>query len=209
MAEQPDKRNETVETAAGVCVVLLATLLGICNVKDGNIVQSMQATKAEEFDKYAYYQARKLRKELAEATADVLLARAPGDTETFSEPADSNPASEARTLSYAQARGERAARHLKTAARQLEEMKKLLADADECKARYATLSKQDDQFDLCEASLAIALALFGVTILLKRWWMFVVALFPAALGIAMGLAGFLGWETETMPVISQLIQLIT
>lgn len=209
MAEESNEKSATVETIAGVCIVLLATMLGICNVKDGNIVQTMQATKAEEFDKYAYYQARKLRMELALATVDQLMARAPGDTETFTEPVPNSEPKVNRTISFKDARWETAERHRKIAAKQEEEMKKLLAEAKELETGYKTLNKQDDQFDLCEAALAISLALFGVTILLKRWWMFLVALFPAVLGVIMGLAGFLNWETENIPVISQFIQLLT
>ncbi len=41
-----------------VTVAVLATFLGICNVKDGNIVQGMQAAQADKIDSWGYYQAR-------------------------------------------------------------------------------------------------------------------------------------------------------
>jgi hypothetical protein len=60
-----------------VLVAVLATFLGICNVKDDNIVQGMQAAQADEIDLWGYDQARNIREEIALATVEqLLLARA-------------------------------------------------------------------------------------------------------------------------------------
>ena len=50
-----------------IAVALLATFMGICKVKDDNIVQAMQQAQADKLDHWAFYQARNLRQEVAEA----------------------------------------------------------------------------------------------------------------------------------------------
>ena len=58
------------------------------------------------------------------------------------------------------------------------------------------------------ATLAISLALMGVTALTKRWWLFFVSLVPAAFGFYMGIAGFLGINTDVGPI-KALIRLLS
>src|ERR1043166_4248271 len=53
--------------AVAVTVALLATFMGICKVKDDNIVQAMQQAQADKIDHWAFYQARNLREEVAKA----------------------------------------------------------------------------------------------------------------------------------------------
>ena len=54
-------------TRVAVTVALLATFLGICKVKDDNIVQGMQQAQADRIDHWAFYQARNIRQEVAQA----------------------------------------------------------------------------------------------------------------------------------------------
>src|SRR5215468_9152693 len=68
--------NARLSTVVAVTVAILATFMGICKVKDDNIVQAMQQAQADKIDHWAFYQARNLRQEIAEATAVQLeLAR--------------------------------------------------------------------------------------------------------------------------------------
>src|SRR5947199_4114728 len=55
-------------TWVAITVALLATFMGICKVKDDNIVQAMQQAQADKIDHWAFYQARNVREELARAT---------------------------------------------------------------------------------------------------------------------------------------------
>ena len=52
----------------------------------------------------------------------------------------------------------------------------------------------DDQFDLSDAMLALAISLMAVTALTQKRWLCVLALFPTVFGVIMGLAGLLGWH---------------
>ena len=71
-----EPRANRLNAAVAITVAVLATFMGICKVKDDNIVQAMQQAQADKLDHWAFYQARNLRQEIAEATAVQLdLAR--------------------------------------------------------------------------------------------------------------------------------------
>src|ERR1700720_4088229 len=67
-------------TLVAISVALLATFMGICKVKDDNIVQAMQQAQADKIDNYSWYQARNIREEVAKATVAQLTAQAAGAT---------------------------------------------------------------------------------------------------------------------------------
>ena len=57
--------------------------------------------------------------------------------------------------------------------------------------------RQGDSTGLAEMGLDdLALAMMGVTALIKKRWLFWMALIPAAIGVAMGVAGFCGADTS-------------
>ena len=71
------QRNARLNAMVAVMVAMLATFLGICNVKDDNIVQGMQAAQAEKIDLWGFYQARNIREQVALGAVDQMtLARA-------------------------------------------------------------------------------------------------------------------------------------
>lgn len=73
---QREARSARLNSAVAVTVAVLATFMGICKVKDGNIVQAMQQAQADKIDHWVFYQARNLRQGMAEAAATLLeLAR--------------------------------------------------------------------------------------------------------------------------------------
>src|SRR5258707_7451389 len=75
------KSSRKLNTLVAIPVALLATFMGICKVKDDNIVQAMQQAQADKIDNYSWYQARNIREEIAKATVAELTAQsaaAPG-----------------------------------------------------------------------------------------------------------------------------------
>ena len=68
-----DARARRLNSWVAVTVALLATFMGICKVKDDNIVQAMQQAQADKIDDWSFYQARNIRQEVAQATLDQLL----------------------------------------------------------------------------------------------------------------------------------------
>ena len=65
--------------------------------------------------------------------------------------------------------------------------------AEQDQKDYDSGNYRDDQFDLSDALLAIAIALLAVTALTHQRWLYFVALTPTGFGAVMGLAGLLGW----------------
>jgi hypothetical protein len=171
-----DRSKARLNAAVAVTVALLATFMAICKVKDDNIVQAMQQAQADKVDHWGYYQARNIRQEVAEATAlQLRLAR------------QGRPAAE--VAGYDEA----IARYDKLAADQSKKKDEVKAQAEQDQKQYDALNFRDDQFDLSDALLAIAVALMAVTALTGLWPLFWTALVPTFFGVLMGLAGLLGW----------------
>src|SRR5258706_19265 len=62
--EQTEARAARLNAAVAITVAVLATFMGICKVKDDNIVQAMQQAQADKVDHWSYYQARNVRQEV-------------------------------------------------------------------------------------------------------------------------------------------------
>ena len=172
-----DRATARLTTHVAITVALLATFLGVCKVKDDNIVQAMEEAQADKLDHWAFYQARNLREELAKATATQLrlaAASAPGGHEA----------------EYREA----IASYERLAADQAQKKEELRAQAERDQKTYNALNYRDDQFDLSDALLALAISLLAMTALTHKRWLFWLALVPTGFGVVMGLAGLLGWH---------------
>src|SRR5712671_6468905 len=92
--EGPKKPKAHLNTWVAISVALLATFMGICKVKDDNIVQAMQQAQADKIDNYSWYQARNIREEVAKSTVAQLTAQA------TAAPPQAKPAFEAQIKIY-------------------------------------------------------------------------------------------------------------
>jgi len=61
-------------------------------------------------------------------------------------------------------------------------------------AEYDRLNRHDDQFDMADACFSLTIALYSITALTRKRWLFALAAGLMAVGISLGLAGFVGWE---------------
>ena len=163
-----------------VAVAIIATFMGICNVKDGNIVQAMQQAQADKIDNWNFYQSRNIREEVMHATAAELGALS-ATVPAAGRAAFDTVAARYRILADEQARKKDAVK----------------ADAEAAQKRYDELNYHDDQFDLADAMLAIAISLLAITSLTHKRWLFAAAMVPSAIGFVMGLAGLLGWRIHS------------
>ncbi|HIV73163.1 MAG TPA: DUF4337 domain-containing protein [Candidatus Aquabacterium excrementipullorum] len=170
------RRKSWINPAVGVTVALLATFTGICKVKDDNIVQAMQQAQADKVDHWGFYQARNMREEVAKAELVQLRLQA------AVQPAGAR-------VSYDQAIAQYEAL-VKDQTVKKEELKR---QAAQDQATYDALNFHDDQFDLSDALIAIAISLLAITSLTQLRWLFALSLVPAGFGILMGLSGLLGW----------------
>ena len=171
-----DKRNEKLNGFVAVTVAILATFLGIFNVKDDNIVQAMLAAQAEKLDMWNFYQARNIREEIMISTHEQLKLARQGRT----DPAELASYSDAITRYEAMAKSQNTrAQTLKT-------------QAEQAQTTYDALNYRDDQFDLAEAAIALAIALLAVTALTHIWWLYWLAMVPSVFGVVIGVAGLFG-----------------
>ncbi len=162
-----------------ITVAVLATFMGICKVKDDNIVQAMQQAQADKLDHWSYYQARVIRKEVAEATAQQMaLAQ-------ISAPPAAVAAYRSAQLHYQGMAAEQEQKRLQAQ-----------AQAEQDQKNYDALNYRDDQFDLSDALLAIAIAMLAVTALTGLWPLYLTTLLPTFFGVWMGLAGLNGWHVH-------------
>jgi hypothetical protein len=182
-----DARARRLNAWVAVTVALLATFMGICKVKDDNIVQAMQQAQADKLDHWSFYQARNIRQEVAQSALDELLAT------QATAPATAKPALEPAI-----------ARYRALVADQKAKKDSVRTQAAEDQRTYDALNYRDDQFDLSDALTAIAISLLALTSLTQKRWLFAVAMIPTVLGVFMGVAGLAGWHVHP-GAISQLL----
>jgi hypothetical protein len=170
-----DRAALRLNTLVAITVAILATFMGICKVKDDNIVQAMQQAQANKLDHWAFYQARNIREEVARSTLVQLHLAKTG------RPPAEQPA-------YANA----IASYEKLVDEQRKKKDELKALADQDQKEYDAANFHDDQFDLSDALLAIAISLLAVTALTHQRWLYFAALIPTVFGIMMGISGLTG-----------------
>ena len=169
--------NARLGTWVAITVALLATFLGVCKVKDDNIVQAMQQAQADRLDHWNFYQARNIREEVASAAAAQLKLAAAG------APAAEQDGYRAAIKSYDA-----------LVADQATKKEALLLQAEQDQRTYDGLNYRDDQFDLSDTLVALAISLLALTALTHKQWLYWLALLPTIGGVVMGLAGLVGWR---------------
>jgi hypothetical protein len=183
---EPNEKLSRLNAAVAITIALIATFTGICKVKDDNIVQAMQQAQADKIDHWAFYQARNVREELARAALVQLRLQA------VDRPAQHAEYQAAIAQYEALARDQ--------AQKKAELQKQAAADQE----NYDALNFRDDQFDLSDAAVAIAIALLAIAALTQFWWLYLLALLPAGFGVVMGLAGLAGWTLHPTALVKLL-----
>ena len=175
MSEITETIQETIEKAGesklnakiALLVAITATFMALCNVKDGNVVQAMSQAQARGVDAWSYYQAKSTKQAIAEDALDQLKAT-------------NNPANTELIHKYE----EKIARYDK-------EKAEIKAQAEGFEKEYDDINVFDDQFDMTEAFLTIAMTMFGITALTQNQSLFYFACLVSGSGIVLGLAAFL------------------
>jgi DNA repair ATPase RecN len=179
--EAQESADSRLHSAIALLVAITATFMALSGVKAGNLGQAMAESQASMVNSWSYFQAKSTKQNLAEATlAQLQVQRALGAT----------------TLTPAMLADldNRITRYEANVKRYEAEKNEIRLQAEGHQANYARLNQHDDQFDLSDASLSVAIALFGITALTKKRWLLVFALAFMAFGVLFGVAGFLRWE---------------
>ncbi len=182
------KDSDRLNSWVAVAIALLAAFMGICSIKDGNIVQNMQQSQAKSIDTWNYYQAKNIRQDIYQATADQLRTQGAQQTALTTTSAFAKEADVYQNL--AQKEGK--------------EKGDLKTQAENFDKDYDKYNFHDDQFDLSDATLSLAISLLAVTALTKKRWLFAIAMIPAIFGIIMGLSGLFGWNFHPSALINPL-----
>jgi Domain of unknown function (DUF4337) len=168
-----DKR---LNNMVAITVVILSVFMAVSKIKDDNIVQAMQKAKSESVDAWTEYQSSRIKLHVDENGLATLRALQTGVTIDRAV-ADKQVADyEADIAKYTQ------------------RSKETMAKAKALEAEYDRLNFRDDQFDLSDAFLSIAIALAAVAALADTFWLLYVAWGSGGFGVLMGAAGFIGWN---------------
>jgi hypothetical protein len=171
-------RESRLNNVVAVMVTITASFMALCNVKDGNVVHAMAQAQANSVDAWAYYQSKSTKQHLAESVVDQL---------GIQRDVTGSLSPEGRALV-----DRKIAEYAAKARLYDSEKAEIKRNAEAFQKQYDALNLHDDQFDMAEAALSIAIALFGVTALTHKRWLLAVALVIAGFGTVLGLAGFLG-----------------
>jgi hypothetical protein len=175
-AKEAKRFGKSLNDLVAVTVVILTVFMAISKTKDDNINQAMQKAKADSVDAWAEYQFSRVKLHV-----------------------DENGLHQLRLLeSTGQVNKEIAA---KQAAEYEADIKKYegrsketRAKAERLEAEYERLNFRDDQFDLSDVFLSIAIAVAAVAALVDNFLLLYFGWASGALGIVFGTAGFAGWN---------------
>ncbi len=172
-ARAEDKR---LNNLVAVTVVLLTVFMAITKTKDDNINQAMQKAKADAVDAWAEYQFARVKLHVDEnGLAQLRLLETTGTID--------------KALAAKQA-AEYDADIKKYEGRSNETR----AKAEGLEAEYNRLNFRDDQFDMSDVFLSIAVAVSAVAALVDSFALLYFAWGSGAIGLAFGIAGFAGWN---------------
>ena len=155
-------------------MVVLTVFLAVCKVKDDNIVQAMQKALLTSVDAWTEYQAARIKLHVDENALSTLRLL------------------ETRRLRRQGARGQAGGG---IRGRHQEIPGALARDAGQGRGlekEYERLNFRDDQFDISDAFVSIAIALAAVAALVEAYWLLMVAWGSGGLGLLFGVAGFAG-----------------
>jgi hypothetical protein len=171
-----EAKGKALNRRVAVTVVVLSVFLGIMKIKDDNLVQAMQQAKADAVDTWGEYQATKMKLHITESSIDELTLLG-----AMARP-DQRAAFGARLDAL---RGR--------AAKYQSEVPVLAARAKGFEKLYDDLNYHDDQFDMCDALVSIAVSTAAVAALTESASVLYVSWAFGGFGVLMGLSGFFGW----------------
>jgi len=171
---EKDSKNRLNNWVA-VSVAILAAFMAVTKVKDDNIVQAMLQAQSSAVDTWSEYQSTRLKQHMMELGKDQAQAL--------------RSAAQAQTAPQLD---EQVKHYDSEINRYTQESKDLQDKAHGFEAQYDALNFRDDQFDLSDAALSVALAMLAVTALTGKRWLLWASLAFAGLGLIMGLAGLFG-----------------
>ncbi|AMK25380.1 DUF4337 domain-containing protein [Sphingobium sp. TKS] len=168
-----EAKDKTLNRRVAMTVVILSVAMGLCNIKDGNIVQAMQQAKADSVDRWSEYQATRTKWHIARTAQSEIALIFDGKTSPMA--ATTLVSLQGEIVKY------QAAAPL------------LARQAQQFSDRYDALNVHDDQFDASDALISTAISIAAVAALAESSGALIAAWLFGAMGLFMGLCGFAGW----------------
>ncbi len=159
--------NSKINAMVAIMVAITATFMGLCNVKDGNIVQAMDQAQAKSIDSWSYFQAKSTKQAIAENSLKILKAQNASLNEAIIKDFE------------------------KEIARYEKEKAEIKTKAENFEKAYDDNNLFDDQFDMTDALLTISIAMFGITALTQKKWLLYFATGISLIGITLGITAFM------------------
>jgi len=175
-AKDGKRENKTLSDLVAVTVVVLSVFMAISKTKDDNINQAMQKAKSDAVNAWAEYQFARVKLHVDENGLNQLRLLETAGTFDKALAAKQAAEYEADIKKYE-------GRSTETRAK-----------AEKWEAEYDRLNFRDDQFDMSDVFLSIAIALAAVASLVDLFWLLYVAWGSGAVGLVFGIAGFAGWN---------------
>ena len=163
--EQGNKSK--INSRVALFVAITATFMALCNVKDGNVVQSMSQAQAHNIDAWSYFQAKSTKQAIAENSLELLKVQNLTANETLIK------------------------KYTDQINRYEKEKTEIKAQAEGFQKEYDDINLFDDQFDMTDALLTISIAMLGITSLTQKKWLLYFSSMVSLLGIILGLAAFM------------------
>ncbi|MBI3438255.1 MAG: DUF4337 family protein [Proteobacteria bacterium] len=171
MAEQEESESDRrFNNLIAISIAFVATFMALSAIKSSNLDKSIAQTQAERIDNWAWYQAVRVREDMATyelASLQRLERNAP------------SPAERARLATEITAQNGEI-----THIRQRKDEVQTLARRSE--TDLSAMQPVGDQYDLSDALLSIATALLAICALARVRWLFWFSLIPAAAGLIVG-----------------------
>ena len=159
-------RENQLNSKIALFVAFIATVMAIFGIKSSNIAQNMSMVQAHTNDTWSFFQAKSTKQSLSENTLQILKL---------------NPSVSPDVL-------QKLENKISQYEKEKEEIKQ---KAENLQKEYEQLNVFDDQFDMTEAFLSIALSMFGLTALTQKKWLFYFALSMGGVGLFFGGAAFM------------------
>jgi hypothetical protein len=163
--EQTGKNK--INSRVALFVAITATFMALCNVKDGNIVQAMSQAQAHAVSAWSYFEAKSTKESITQNSLEILKMEHPPVNDSIIKSYEAN------------------------ISRYEKEKAEIKMQAEGFEKEYNDINMFDDQFDMTDALLTIAIAMFGITALTQKKWLLYFSTAVSAIGIILGIAAFM------------------
>jgi hypothetical protein len=172
--EAPERGSDPFANRVALTIALLASFMALSAIKSGNVAEAMQQAQAERNNGWAWYQAVRVREDMATYELANLerLKRTAGRRE----------------------RGRLAPEIVQQHAEidhVRDRLKETKGRAEGAEKDYATYNLLGDHYDLSDALMAVAITLLAVATLSSVRWLYWFALVPASAGVIFGVAAMI------------------